>query len=308
MKRNELMAAFLLATTLAFLPSCGGKWMNKEEVARVQTLQDEHKKLTEEGKVNAQQIEAMNKENSEFQAVMDQVQSSLEELRTKELKIISVSMQGAKEGLPPSQKEKLLAEIDLIKKSIQENKKKLADLRASNEASGKKVKVLEQLVAELQRSLDEKEATIGMLQTTVTELNEKVETLGKEVEKKTEEVAVRDTKIAEQDKEANKAFVLIAKKSDLKTKGLIEKKGQFIFGGAWLPTGKASESDFEPFDLREKTEFAIPAKADSIKILTDHPKESFEITATSKTASVLKIKDTAKFWQNARRLIVMYPD
>jgi hypothetical protein len=65
---------------------------------------------------------------------------------------------------------------------------------------------------------------------------------------------------------------------------------------------------FREIDIRKEMEFPIAAAAKKIKVLSDHPKESYAIESPDPKSCVLKITDAAAFWKGSKYLIVMLPD
>ncbi len=287
---------------------------DKKEMER---LRSENAKLTQESTKLKGEVQTASTTSAEMEGTLDEVQKSLEELRLKELKVIRTSLQVLKEGKPAtSKREQVHAEIDEIKKAIKENLDKLTRLEKEKQeaearaaASGKQVKALEQktsalerLVGELRRSLEEKESTIAELEVKVLELSRTTEELKATVED-------RESTIVEKEKEVAKAFVLIGPKAAMKKAGLIEKKGAVLgMGGSWVRTGKFDESMFQQIDTREVTEFEVAAASTKARVLSDHPKDSFELTATGPKTSKLKVTDPARFWQGSHYLIIMLPE
>ena len=48
--------------------------------------------------------------------------------------------------------------------------------------------------------------------------------------------------------------------------------------------------------------------AKKIRVLSDHPKESYQLSETSPTSCTLTITDATAFWKGSRYLVVMTPD
>ena len=61
-------------------------------------------------------------------------------------------------------------------------------------------------------------------------------------------------------------------------------------------------------DITKESEFPVTASVKDAKVLSDHPKESYELVATGPKASTLKVKDPVAFWKGSKYLIVLVPD
>ena len=299
-----------IALLVVTVGGCGWK-------KQVEQLKSDNQKLSQEKAQLTQQVTAAGVETTEMQGTLDDVQKNLEELRGKELQVIKSSIEVVQEGkAPTARREQLKAEIETIRKAIRENLDKLERLEKENAANrakaasaGKQVKelsgqvtTLERLVGELKSQLEEKSATIDELEKTVFELKGQVEQQANEIQEKT-------GTIDEQTKEINKVYVAIASKAVLKEKGLVEKKGSILgLGGSWLRTGKFDPEIFKELDRREATEFPIAMPIKKVRVLSDHPKDSYEIVPSGEKACTLKVTDTARFWQGSKYLVVMTMD
>lgn len=110
-------------------------------------------------------------------------------------------------------------------------------------------------------------------------------------------------KIAEDLKEmVNRAFYYSGTSSELTTKGIIEKEGGFIgIGRVKVLNANSPETMFNKIS-KESTD-SLTFKSKTLKVITDHPAESFTIKE-SKDQSVLKIVDKKAFWKQGNYLVV----
>lgn len=305
MPRSNFALRGIVSIGLAslLLSGCGLKKENEQ-------LKSENQKLGQEKQALESQAAATSVESSEMKSTIDDVERGLEELRIKELKAIKESIEVVQEGKTKSSKrQQLKQELDDIRKAVRENLDKLdklekqkKDLSKKNAALEKRVSVLEALAKSLRAQLEEKDALIVELQQKVLNLSETVATQATTIHEK-------EGTIETQTKELNKAYVAIATKKALKDKGLIEKKGSVLgLGGGWLRTGKFDPEIFREIDVTKETEFAIGAAMKKIRVMSDHPKESYELSEPSPGATTLKVTDPAVFWRGSKYLVVMLPD
>ncbi len=304
MKGKTMRVSSSVAGSLAILLALSGCVAK----SKLDESQKQNEQLKKEAETLKAQAMAAGAASDEAQATIDEVQRSLVELRSKELQAIRTSLVVMQEGKTSGKREELKAEIDEIRKAVRANLDKLAQVtRQRNEAEKKagilttQVTALERLVGELKRSLEEKEATLAELEQRVLELQKVTEELKTTVAQKEAEIVDRDQKLAI-------AYVVVGTKAELEKAGLIEKKGSVLgLGGSWKQTGRFDETLFRKIDVRTDTEITIPAPPNKIRILTDHPKESFEVSPQAPSWSLLKVKDTAAFWKGSRYLIVLIP-
>lgn len=308
MKSASPLRAVALVVAALLVPACVSKKEHDKVKAEAQRLGQDKQKLEGE-------LAAAGAASTEMQGTLDEVSKNLEDLRVKELQVIRSSIAVAKEGkAAPSRRDQLLAEIETIRKSVRENLDKLAQLEkqkkeaeAKAAASSKKVSelsaknsTLERLITEMRAQLEEKEATITELETKVLELSKTVETQAGTIKQ-------QEGVITEQDTSLHKAFVVIGTKAALKKAGVVEKKGSVLgMGGNWRPTGQMDPTLIREIDIRKETEFALGAPAKKVRVISDHPKDQFEIVPGDDKSSTLKIKDTAAFWKANKYLVVMF--
>jgi chromosome segregation ATPase len=301
MRTNRLTLAAGLAALLLGLPGCVAK-------SKFEESQKQNEELKKESETLKGQVQSTGALNAEAQATLDEVQKSLEELRAKELKAVRTSIAIAQEGKASGKREELKAEIAEIRKAVQLNLEKLATVtRQKNEAEkkagvlGARVTVLEKLVAELKSSLEEKEAML-------VELEQKVLQLQKTTEELKTTVAAKEAEIVDREERLATAYVVVGTKKELEKAGLIEKKGSVLgLGGSWKQTGRFDETLFRKIDVRRDSEVTLPAPPNKVRILTEHPKDSFELTVQPPNWTKLKILDAAAFWKGSRYLIVLIP-
>ena len=190
-----------------------------------------------------------------------------------------------------------------------QNLDKLARLESQRKANGRKMASLQSLVDELRTSLEEKDTTIATLEQRVTDLDGKVRDQEGVILAKNDLIREKDDVIDAKTKVMNTAYVAVAGKKMLKTKGVVEKKGSILgLGGTWQETGKYDSAVFREIDTTKEEELAIPAPASKVRVLPGHPGESYRIVSNGPAGSTLKVTDRDAFWRDSRYLVVMIPD
>jgi hypothetical protein len=306
-KRNALAVALgpILAIALAF-GACT-KGAVDSTASSPQAPDDRSQALAAENAKLAEQLKAAEASDAEAAATIAEVQTGLEEIRGKELRILRKTLDVTREGQPRvSTRESLSKEMETIRTAIRENLGKLARLERERKASGQKMASLQNLVDELRRSLEEKGTTIATLEKKVMELDEKVKSQEGVLLAKDVIIREKDDVIEARTKAMNTGFVAMAGKKVLKQKGVVEKKGTVLgLGGTWQETGKFDPDVFRVIDTTTEAELAIPAPAAKVKILPGHPGESYRIVSAGPRTSTLKVTDRDAFWRDSRYLVVM---
>lgn len=313
MTHRTIATRAALAGILATAFALGGCAWKKD----VDQLKTDNQKLSQEKQQLEGQLTSAGVESTEMQTTLDEVASSLEDLRAKELQIVRSSIEVVQEGKPRStRRDELKTEIDSIRKAIKLNLEKLArleqekkDALAKAKASGQKVGELEGQVTSMERLVGEMKKSLSEKETMITELETKVLGLTQTVEEQTATIAEKETVIETQTKTINTAQVAIAGQKELQAKGVIEKKGAFLgMRGSWVRTGKFDPEIFKEIDTTKETEFAIAAPLKRVQVLSSHPAGSYELVPVDEKSSNLKILDPALFWSGEKFLVVKYKD
>lgn len=295
-----------VAGALGVVLATGGcAWKQERDQLRAEKVQ-----LTGEKEKLASQLQSLQAQSTEANTTLDEVQKGLEEIRAKELKVIQSSIRVAQEGQGRTAgRDRLEAELQMIREAVHKNLEKLARLEKANKASGVRVAALEKLGEELKKALEEKGAMVAELETRVGDLSRTVQTQASSLAEKDETIHKGESDIAQKTKELHTAYVAVASKNVLKQKGVVERKGSIAgLGGRWIETGKFDPEVFREIDITQETEVSIPAPAGKVRVVTGQPKESYEIVDGGPTASRLAVKDPAAFWKGDRYLVVMIPN
>lgn len=223
------------------------------------------------------------------------VHSNLNYIKEKEgIIAMNANSEGAKDQIND--------DIQAIYAKLVDNKKKVNELQAKlNNALGKNseykkiIEVLNQQIeqqnaeiARLNEMLNEKNVEIGFLNNAVIRLSSSVDSLA---------TVSADTqnKLDNTTAELHTGYYIVAEKSTLKEKGLLE-------GGLFskkVLKGDVDNSLFTKVDITEVEQ--IPLTGRRFKVLTNHPESSYGIDEEKK---VLVIKDKKAFWNASRYLIV----
>ena len=295
-----------IAVALTVLLATGGcAWKQERDQLRAETV-----KLTDEKQKLADMVFSLQSQSDEANATLDEVRRGLEDIRARELKVIQTSIRMAQEGKGTG-RDRLQAELQMIRDAVHRNLEKLARLEKANKQSGLRVASLEKLADELKRSLEEKATTVAELESRIGNLSKTVESQASSLAEKDATIREGEADIAQKTKELHTGYVAVASKDILKGKGVVEKKGSILgLGGQWIETGKFDPGVFREIDVTRELEVPIPAPAGKVRVVTGQPKESYEIVdgGPNSKSSKLAVKDPSKFWKGDRYLVVMIPD
>ncbi|MFN3345607.1 MAG: hypothetical protein ACK4XY_03870 [Chloroherpetonaceae bacterium] len=275
----------LIIIAMAFaLNACS----NKEAEEKIKQLEKEKAELLaqseEREKFVAEVIESLN-----------EIQTSVNAIGDNQSRIAIMSGELEKQGAAGAKEKKnqIISDLTVIDKKLAENKKAINSLSKKVKDYQGKVEGLEKLVSNLQQTIEIKEREIVALKQEVARLNI--------------EVASLQTTVEEKDKALKTAYYIVGTDEELDQKGIYKNKGGFVgIGRTAVLSDNLDLSQFKKIDIESTRDIQIQKKSDGteIKVLSTHPKESYEILSVGKTAT-LRIKDTQKFWEKSKALVVM---
>lgn len=237
--------------------------------------------------------------------LLSAVDSGFASLRESEAKL-KVDMKGI-ESQGSTKKQEIAAQFDQMKKILEENKTRLAKLeRISKDQTSKNARLAETIkrmqeeldvktmaIASLQAELEKRDVKINELNTTVTGLNSNIASLNEESQK-------QQATIKTQDESLNKVWYYIGTSSQLKDAKILNSNG-------FLRAKTVLDRDFNKavFTQADKRNLSvIPTGEKSIKVLSNHPKDSYTLTKGSDNTVSLEIKDADKFWSVSKYLVL----
>lgn len=261
---------------------------NKEAEEKIKRLEQEKAELLA-------QSEEKEKFVAEVLESLSEIQANVNAIGDNQSRIALATSDLEKQGSASvkERKNQILSDLSAIDKRLADNKKAIASLsKKVNEYQGK-VAGLEKLVSNLQQTLEIKEREIRALKQEVAKLNIEVASLQSAVEEK--------------DKALKTAYYIVGTDEELDRLGIYKNKGGFIgIGRTAVLSDELDLSKFKKIDIETTKDIQIQRKDEGaeIKVLSTHPKESYEILAIGKSAT-LRIKDPQKFWEKSKALVVM---
>ena len=216
-------------------------------------------------------IVGIEKERDAFIEIISEVQSNFRTIKEVELGILSDAK--GTEVVNSDSKARIQEDFQTITSKLQANKARIEELEQSLTTAQGEASRYRGLVAGLKRDLETRTKEVNALKAELEAKNIKIQELDSAV------LALNQTRdsltslsqkqiaaIQAQDEELNSGWYIVAKKSDLKAKGLKE--------GA-LKTAKINKSSFKKIDIREFTELKIDSKKP--KLYSSHPASSYTL-------------------------------
>lgn len=203
-------------------------------------------------------------------------------------------------------REEIRQNLSAIKARLAANKKVLAQMEAKIKASGNENSIQAQTIEQLRMHIEQQDAKIAQLETDLANARIQIDSLNTKVAETEEQVRIETAAKEEAEaatiaaqNEANIVYYAIGSNKELKAKGLLEKK---FLGSTKVLRGDFDASYFVKADKR--TLKSIPTNAKKIKIWTNMPEGSYQITGEKDGPKTIQITNPEKFWSLASHLII----
>jgi len=284
---------YVIITALAFITaSCvenSGKY--KTAVAQRDSLKLEN--------------QALDSSYNQTLFILNDIETGFSEINQNE-KQIKVNLKGA-EGSKTNKRQLIAAQMTAIKESIEQNKAKIAELRRLSTKKGKANNMLAETIKRLQSQMDEKGLQIQSLQAELDQKNIKINELTTTVDDQSKNIADQQSTLEQQkstikvqDTDMNTVWYCIASSKKLKDAKIISGTGLF-------QTKKVMQNEFNPNSFTQvdlRSTLSIATNSDNVKILSSHPKNSYNLVTGADKKITIKISNPSKFWSVSKYLVV----
>ncbi len=291
---KKLFYFALLLIGIAAMPSCQHDNRQTDETARQDSLsialQDS--------------IATANAEKDSLMELMGDIADGLAQI--KELQdIVSVNNFSSE---TPDRKKQLRDDIVLIQQSINTQKKRLAALEQRLQQSTNYNNSMKKSIANLKAQLEDQQKKINDLTEQLAAAHiqiknlyqsvDSLNTVNKTVTKEKEAAQQESKQLTAEVDNLNTCYYVVGSKKELKNNKIIET--------GFLRKTKILQGDFEmsyftKADRRTLSE--IPLHSKKAEVMTNHPKDSYEIVDHG-NVKTLHIINAAKFWEKSNFLVV----
>lgn len=250
-------------------------------------------------------INERNNMMNEFLESFNDVEKNLDSIAVKQNIIAQNSASGGE--MKSDQKTRINQEIAAINNLMIENSKKITELNRKLKNSSHKNVELEKAIVSLNQQLVQKNEELTVLNEKLNNLSTNVAQLQTSVEVLTIDNTAKSQAIAEGMAEMHKAYYIVGESKKLKELKLIDKSGGLLgIGKTTKLTDDFDKSQFTQIDYTQSEK--IPVDGQDIKIITNHPTDSYKlVTDTKDKDKVLSIDITNpdKFWSTSKYLVVV---
>lgn len=253
----------------------------------------------------AMEKQALDSNYNQTLELLNDIEAGFAQINESE-KQMKVDMKGI-EGSKASKRQLIAAQMTAIKESMDENRAKIQELQQMASKSGKANNRLAETIKRLQAQMEEKNTEIQALQAEleqrnirITELTTTVSERERNIEEQQSMLEQQRSTIKGQDTDINTVWYRVANTKQLKEEKIISGGG--IFQGKKVLDTDFDRSVFNKVDLRSVS--AIPTNSRKVKILTTHPKTSYNLVPGEDKNITIEITNPAQFWSVSKFLVV----
>ena len=204
-------------------------------------------------------------------------------------------------------KAQIQSDLDAIEQAMNDNKKKIANLRAQLAKSNKNSAELQTVIETLQATVDRQASEIENLKQTISEkdieihvLNTKIDKVSSSLDSLSSAKHIVDSNLSAATEKLQTGYYIVSDKSTLKSKGFVTSG---LFKGV-KPTGKIDTKLFTRVNIDEVNSISLGTR--KAQIVTSHPDGSYNLSTDASTGLItLVITDKTSFWSMSKSLIVI---
>ena len=257
------------------------------------TQSEQYKQLEQDKTVVSEQNNMKDSTINEMFGAFNRVSENLRQIREKQ-GLLKKSGMGVESGATMEQG--IVDDLRAIDSLMSANRNILARMKKSNAADNAKLSEFTKTIAELERSLGDKDAEIGSIKEQLASTNASLASMIQMYQDKEQQANM-------QMGELNAAWYCVGTKKELLDNNVLTKEGGVIGIGTVKKLNSAglNKDYFKQIDITKVT--VIPVDAKKAKVITSHPAGSYELVGKDRVEN-LTIKDTAAFWSISKYLVI----
>jgi hypothetical protein len=220
--------------------------------------------------------------------------------------LMKVNLKGI-EGKKNNKREIIGAQMQAIKETLEQNRQKIEELKQLAAKNGKTNTMLSETIKRLQKEMDDKVVVIETLQLELDQKNIKIVELTSTIDNQSRNIAEQQTVLEQQtstikvqDTDLNTVWYCIASSKRLKEAKVITAGG--LFKSKKVLDTEFDNTAFTQVDMRNIS--SIPTNSKSIKILSIHPQNTYNLVKDDNKLITIEITNPSKFWSVSKYLVV----
>lgn len=236
-----------------------------------------------------------------FAQTLNEIDQNLDMIREKEGVLVLGPESNAETGITTA--EHIQRNISFINTLMDENREKLEKLSGQLKKANNKNALLTKLTDGIKERITKQEGEIAQLKTQLVDKSFEVAELNVKMNAAEMTNTMLKEKAEKFEKEASSAYYAVGSYTELKQENVLTKEG----GVLGIGRKKVLKQDFSKDYFTEvnahNTRY-IPVFAQKAKLVTFHPKNSFELTKENDRITFLEITDPDEFWKASKVLVV----
>lgn len=296
--QKQHITTIMIALFIVIVGVFSSVYIYNQKENEIQVLMSEKADLNQ---LIVQKDSVMNDAENTF----SEIESTLRTIKEKRNEIALIQKEGGK-----SRKQAVIEDIQMMNTLLEESNKKIAELQVKLKKSGINFKAFEQRIAALTETIDSQNNEIAELKRVVEDknvnlakLNTKVDEMNTTIAQKVDTITNKQKLIVERTNELNTAHVAVGTYKELKEEGLLAKEGGILGLGA-------SKSIQENFDNKHftaldiRTTKTIPLNTKKVKVISEHPANSYSLVEENGLIAFLQIDNPAEFWKISKYAVI----
>ena len=244
-----------------------------------------------------QVIDFKDREINDILGTMNEIQEGFRLINAAEGRMSII-----KSGEATNKTEQMRENIRDISEMMEHNRELIAKLRQQVRESSVRSEQFKTVIDNLVQQLEDNDANLQKLQAElqekdihIAELDRTVASLSLSIASLKEESSSKSEAIIAQDKQINTAWYVFGTKKELQSQNIYE-KGRVL-------QSNFNKSYFTKIDIRIEKEIKLYSK--SVKIMTAHPSNSYQLIRDANKQYVLRINNPLSFWSTSKYLVVL---
>ena len=240
-------------------------------------------------------------ESSDMIETLSHIQDGFDQINEAE-GIVNVENRQGEGG----NKQRILENMALIQNKLKLNRELIANLqqqlRTSNQSDSRTKAKLEEMVANFNKQLEDKNREIEELRSQlaardikIAEQGEQINSLNSSVNDLSQKNEEKSRTVAAQDKELNTAYYVFGTKRELREQRILQR-------GDVLKSNDFNKDYFTRIDLRVTKTIKLYSK--SAKLMTNHPAGSYTLDKDAQGQYTLRITNPHSFWSVSKYLVI----
>lgn len=269
-------------------------------------------KSTENAAALQQENDSLRQANAEIRNYYEEIVTSMTEIDAdmqaiKSAENFVIEQRNDTGDISASTQSRIKADIELLSKTLERNRERIADLEKKLKSSMANSSALKKAIEQYKLQIAEKDSLIVGLQASLAERDVRIKELDVAVGNLSAQVTdltnirqKQENIIASQDVALNEVYYVYAYTDALRQNNILTGGG--LFSKTDVMKGNFNKDFFTKADRRTLKSIFLESK--KVKVCTSHPVDSYELVKDDEGFYTLNILDTDKFWATSHYLVV----